>query len=107
MKKARRCSQKNTIFAEDGVAVVVANIVHLNQNTQRGLQMLKLQNEIDPRLVQPKHLANKNILVREKDEIYISKVIMIADTVYVRYFSVSKPITEVDGWAQLPISTYL
>jgi hypothetical protein len=65
--------------------------------------MLKLQNEIDPRIIQPKHLANKNILVREKDNIYISKVIMIADNVYVRYFSVTKPIIEVDGWTELPV----
>lgn len=69
--------------------------------------MLRLENEVDPRIVQPKHLHGQKILFRRGDEILISEVAVIADECYVMYWGISSRITEMDGWVKLPVVSYL
>ena len=107
MKTVRWYSRRSITFAVDSVAVVVANIVRLNQNIYGGIKMLRLQDEIDPRIVQPKHLKDKKIIYRRGDDILISKVIVIAEQCYVLYHGMTVKLIEMDGWTQLPIVNYL
>jgi len=69
--------------------------------------MLRLENEVDPKVVQPKYLKGKKIIVRRKDEIFISDVVVIAGECFVRYWGITMPITEMDGWTKLPVVSYL
>ena len=94
-------------LAVDGVAVVVVNIVHMNLNIEKETQMLQLQNETDPRIVQPKHLKGKKILIRKGDEILLAKVEVIDNTAYVLWWGAYYPITHFDGWAEIPVVSYL
>ena len=69
--------------------------------------MLRLENEVDPKIVQPKHLKGKKIIVRRKDEIFISDVIVIAEKCFVMYWGITMAIAEMDGWTKLPVVSYL
>ena len=69
--------------------------------------MLRLENEVDPRIVQPKHLHGQKILFRRGDEILISEVALIGGECYVMYWGISTRITEMDGWTKLPVVSYL
>ena len=69
--------------------------------------MLRLENEVDPRIVQPKHLHGQKILFRRGDEIIISEVAVIGGECYVIYWGSSMRITEMDGWTKLPVVSYL
>jgi len=69
--------------------------------------MLRLENEVDPKIVQPKHLKGKKIMVRRNDEIFISDVVVIAGECFVRYWGITMDITQMDGWTKLPVVSYL
>ena len=69
--------------------------------------MLQLENEVDPRIVQPKHLRGQKILFRRGNEILMSEVSLIADECYVMYWGISMKISEMDGWVKLPVLSYL
>lgn len=69
--------------------------------------MLRLQNESDPKLVQPKHLKGKKILFRRGNEIIISEVLVIGDKCLVYYYGITMDIIEMDGWTKLPVVSYL
>ena len=69
--------------------------------------MLRLENEIDPKIVQPKHLKGQKILFRRGDEVLISEVSLIADQCYVMYWGISMRLSEMDGWTKLPVVSYL
>lgn len=69
--------------------------------------MLQLENEIDPKIVQPKHLRGQKILFRRGEEILMSEVALIADECYVMCWGISIKITEMDGWTKLPVVSYL
>ena len=86
---------------------VVAYTVHMNQNMKEELQMLRLENETDPRIVQPKHLHGQKILFRRGDEILMSEVAVIDGQCYVMYWGISMEITDMDGWIKLPVVNYL
>jgi len=87
--------------------VADANTVVMSQNIREELQMLKLENEVDPRTVQPKHLRGQKILFRRGDEILMSEVAVIGGECYVMYWGISMKITDMDGWAKLPVVSYL
>jgi hypothetical protein len=89
------------------VVAVVANTAFLNLNTRGEIRMLRLENEVDPKIVQPKHLKGKKIIFRRGDEILISEVIVIAEQCFVRYFGITMDITQMDGWTKLPVVSYL
>ena len=107
MTTVRRCLRKRITFAVVFVVHRVVNIVHTNPNTRKVPQMLRLENEIDPKIVQPKHLKGDKILVRRKDFIFISEVSVINNTAYVYYLGNSMSIHEFDGWTKLPVVSYL
>ncbi len=69
--------------------------------------MLRLENEVDPKIVQPKHLKGKKIIFRRGDEVLISEVIVIAEHCFVMYWGKTMRITEMDGWTKLPVVSYL
>ena len=69
--------------------------------------MLRLENEVDPRVVQPKHLKGQKILYRRGDTIAISEVIVIGATCFVYYCGITMNILEMDGWTKLPVVNYL
>jgi len=69
--------------------------------------MLKLENEIDPKIVQPKHLKGKKIIYRRKNDVFISEVIVIGDKCLVYYLGITMDIMEMDGWTKLPVVNYL
>lgn len=69
--------------------------------------MLKLENEVDPRIVQPKHLKGQKILYRRGKEIAISEVIVIGAKCLVYYCGMTMDILEMDGWTKLPVVNYL
>lgn len=69
--------------------------------------MLRLENEVDPKIVEPKHLKGQKILIRHKDQIFISEVALINDTAYVYWLGNSMPIQKFDGWTKLPVISYL
>ena len=79
----------------------------MNQNMKEELQMLRLENETDPRIVQPKHLHGQKILFRRGDEILMSEVAVIDGQCYVLYWGNSMEITDMDGWIKLPVVNYL
>jgi hypothetical protein len=89
------------------VVAVVANTVFLNLNTRGEIRMLRLENEVDPKIVQPKHLKGKKIIFRRGDEVLISEVIVIAEHCFVRYWGITMDITQMDGWTKLPVVSYL
>jgi len=90
-----------------GVVAMGVNIVPLNQNIKGEIRMLRLENEVDPKIVQPKHLKGKKIIFRRGDEVLISEVIVIAEHCFVRYFGITMDITQMDGWTKLPVVSYL
>lgn len=65
--------------------------------------MIRLINEIDPKRIQPKHFAKKQILVRDRDDIFVAVVFIIADNCYIYRWGISKKLEEYDGWAPLPV----
>jgi hypothetical protein len=67
--------------------------------------MIRLINERDPKRVDPKHMAGKEILVRDKDEIFIANVVVINNISYVYRWGSSKELNQFDGWATMPIET--
>lgn len=69
--------------------------------------MLRLENEVDPKLVQPKHLKGKKILFRRGNEIIISEVLVIGAKCLVYYYGMTMDIIEMDGWTKLPVVSYL
>lgn len=107
MTKVRWCSNQNTTFVVHTVAAQDAFTVRLNQNTKREIRMLKLENEVDPRIVQPKHLKGQKILYRRGKEIAISEVIVIGAKCLVYYCGMTMDILEMDGWTKLPVVNYL
>jgi hypothetical protein len=90
-----------------GVAAMGVNIVPLNQNMRGEVRMLRLENEVDPKIVQPKHLKGKKIIFRRGDEVFISEVIVIGDKCFVYYSGITMDITQMDGWTKLPVVSYL
>ena len=66
--------------------------------------MLRLQNESDPKIIQPKHLKGKKILYRWGDKIYLSKVDLIGGRCYVNYHGFITGIDKFDGWTEVPVS---
>jgi hypothetical protein len=90
-----------------GVAAMGVNIVPLNQNMRGEVRMLRLENEVDPKIVQPKHLKGKKIIFRRGDEVFISEVIVIGDKCFVYYSGMTMDIMEMDGWTKLPVVSYL
>jgi hypothetical protein len=79
----------------------------MNQNMRGEVRMLRLENEVDPKIVQPKHLKGKKIIFRRGDEVLISEVIVIAEQCFVRYFGITMDITQMDGWTKIPVVSYL
>lgn len=71
------------------------------------MRMLRLENEVDPRIVQPKHLKGQKILYRRGDTIAISEVIVIGAKCLVYYCGMTMDILEMDGWTKLPVVSYL
>lgn len=71
------------------------------------MKMLQLENEVDPRIVQPKYLHGQKILFRRGNEILMSDVALIGGECYVMYWGSSMKITEMDGWIKLPVVNYL
>ena len=69
--------------------------------------MLRLENEVDPKIVQPKHLKGKKIIYRRKNDVFISEVIVIGDKCFVYYYGMTMDIMEMDGWTKLPVVSYL
>ena len=69
--------------------------------------MLRLQNEVDPKITQPKHLKGKKILFRRGDSIMISEVLVIGTKCLVYYSGLTMDITVMDGWTKLPVVDYL
>lgn len=65
--------------------------------------MIRLINERDPKRVDPKHMAGKEILVRDKEDIFIAKIVVINNICYVYRWGNSKPLNQYDGWSVLPI----
>lgn len=65
--------------------------------------MIRLENEYDPKRVDPKHMAGKEILIRDKDQIFIAKVALIDNISYVYRFGTTRPLSDFDGWTVLPI----
>lgn len=65
--------------------------------------MIRLLNENDPKRVDPKHMNNKQILIRDKDDIFIAKVVVINNISYVYRWGISRELKEFDGWAHLPV----
>lgn len=65
--------------------------------------MIRLINETDPKRIQPKHMANKDILIRDKDTIFVARVFIIGKDCYIYRWGLSKKVNEYDGWAPLPI----
>lgn len=65
--------------------------------------MIRLLNEHDPKRINPKHMSNKQILVRDKDDIFIAKVVVINDISYVYRWGISRELSEFDGWSNMPI----
>lgn len=65
--------------------------------------MIKLENESDPKRVDPRHMAGREILIRDKDQIFIGKVAIINNISYVYRFGSTRPLSDYDGWAPLPI----
>lgn len=65
--------------------------------------MIRLINERDPKRIQPKHMANKDILVRGGEEVFVAKVFIIADNCYIYKWGISRKLETYDGWAPLPI----
>ena len=107
MKTERWYLQKNTTFAVVHAVAVVVNIVHSSPNTRKEIKMLQLKSEIDPRIVQPKHLKGQRILIRKGDDVLVAKVEVIGDTAYVLWWGTYYPITHFDGWTELPVESYL
>ena len=79
----------------------------MNQNIKGEIRMLRLENEVDPKVVQPKHLKGKKIIFRRKNEIYISEVLVIGAKCLVYYCGLTIDILETDGWTKLPVVNYL
>jgi hypothetical protein len=69
--------------------------------------MLRLENEVDPKITQPTHLKDKKIIVRRGDEIFISNVFITGGTCFVYYYGMFMEIFEMDGWTKLPVVSYL
>ena len=69
--------------------------------------MLQLENEVDPRIGQPKHLRGQKILFRRGNEILMSEVALIGGECYVMYWGISMKLSEMDGWLKLPVVSYL
>lgn len=69
--------------------------------------MLQLENEVDPRIVQPKHLKGQKILFRRGEEILMSEVSLIGGECYVMYWGISMKLSQMDGWLKLPVVSYL
>lgn len=65
--------------------------------------MMKLIDEVDPKRVNGKHMAGKQILIREKEEIFLSKVVLIADIPYVYKWGIAYRLDQFDGWASIPV----
>lgn len=65
--------------------------------------MIRLINEVDPKRVSGKRMAGKQILVRDKEEIFMSKVVIIADIPYVYRWGIGYKLQDFDGWSPLPI----
>lgn len=65
--------------------------------------MIRLIDEIDPKRIRPKHLVGKQILVRNGDEIFLTKLIDISDELYVYRWGFSYKLDTFDGCAPLPI----
>lgn len=65
--------------------------------------MIKLTNEYDPKRVDPKHMAGREILIRDKEQIFIGKVALINNISYVYRFGITRPLSEFDGWTTLPV----
>jgi hypothetical protein len=79
----------------------------MNQNIKGEVKMLRLENEVDPKIVQPKHLKGKKIIYRRKNDVFISEVIVIGDKCFVYYSGMTMDIMEMDGWTKLPVVDYL
>lgn len=69
--------------------------------------MLRLENEVDPKIVQPKHLKGKKILFRRGNDVLISEVAVISDECYVMCWGISMKLSQMDGWTKLPAVSYL
>ncbi len=65
--------------------------------------MIKLYNENDPKRVDPKHMVGREILIRDKEQIFIGKVAVINNMSYVYRFGITRKLSEFDGWATLPV----
>jgi hypothetical protein len=65
--------------------------------------MIRLIDEVDPKRVNAKHMVGKQILIRDKDEIFMSKVVNIANIPYVYRWGVGYKLDSFDGWSPLPI----
>lgn len=65
--------------------------------------MIKLTNEYDPKRVDPKHMAGREILIRDKEQIFIGKVALINNISYVYRFGTTRQLSEFDGWTTLPV----
>jgi hypothetical protein len=65
--------------------------------------MIKLINEIDPKRVSAKHMAGKHILVRDKEDIFMAKVVLIVGIPYVYRWGIGYSLDSFDGWAPLPV----
>jgi len=65
--------------------------------------MIKLTNESDPKRVDPKHMAGQEILIRDKETIFIAKLFLINNKSYVYRFGSTRPLSDYDGWSPLPV----
>ena len=65
--------------------------------------MIKLENEYDPKRIDPKHMVGREILIRDKEQVFIGKVAIINNISYVYRFGITRPLSDFDGWTTLPI----
>ena len=64
--------------------------------------MIRLIDEVDPKRVSGRRMAGKQILVRDKEEIFMSKVVLIADIPYVYRWGTGYKLQDFDAWSPLP-----
>jgi hypothetical protein len=64
--------------------------------------MIRLINEVDPKRTTGKHMAGKSILVRDKEDVFLAKVVLIVDVPYVYRWGVGYKLDTFDGWCPLP-----
>jgi hypothetical protein len=48
-------------------------------------------------------MAGKQILIRDKEEIFMSKIVLVADIPYIYRWGIAYKLETFDGWSPLPV----